>query len=59
MSDLVKNKKRAIRRKRNLIARDLRQNRLYHEKAIGLKKVKRRRKINPRNLEEEMENDYE
>jgi len=43
MDDLpTKSKKRAMRRKRNLIAKELRTNKLYSPKTIELKRVRKK-----------------
>jgi hypothetical protein len=42
MEELQKNRKRAVRRKRNLIAKDLRMNKLYAPKVVELKRVRKR-----------------
>lgn len=47
--ELVKDKRRATRRKRNFIARDLRENKLYKPKRIELKR--KRERINIREIE--------
>ena len=38
MMDLQKNKRRATRRKRNMIAKTMRETKIFHEKAIQKKK---------------------
>ena len=50
MTELQKNKKRAIRRKRNLIAREMKMNKAQHEKRIEPKR--RREKISVKEAEE-------
>jgi len=64
MEELVKNKKRAMRRKRNLIARDMKLNKIYHEKIIPIKgmgkhptKRKRPQKLRPNDIDIYLEDD--
>jgi hypothetical protein len=51
MTDLEKNKRRAMRRKRNHIAKEMRLQKQFHEKTVRLEKEKRpRAKLRPRDL---------
>ncbi len=50
MEELTKNRKRAVRRKRNLIAKELRTNKLYAPKVVEPKR--KRYKINVRDIDE-------
>ena len=46
-----KSKKRAARRKRNLVARELRTNKAYVPKVVGLVKHKRPKKVSVKDVE--------
>lgn len=50
MDDLpTKSKRRAVRRKRNLIAKEVRQNKIYRPKVVDVKRV--RNKLRVRDIE--------
>lgn len=53
MDDLVKNKKRAIRRKRNALAKEVKMNKLYVPKRIEPKR--KRKKVTVKEIEEFMD----
>lgn len=55
MDELQKNKKRAQRRKRNLLAKELRENKLYRPKVVELKR--KRKKVSVRQIEQLIEED--
>ena len=55
MDELSKDRRRAVRRKRNLIAKDLRMNKLYSPKTIEPKRV--RHKISVREIDDYLEED--
>ena len=67
MDDLpIKSKKRAMRRKRNLIARDMKLNKIYHEKIVPIKgmgkhptKRKRPQKLRPNDIDIYLEDEIE
>jgi hypothetical protein len=55
MDELSKNKKRALRRKRDVIAKHMKENKIYHEKVVEKKRTRRRLRVQEidRYLEEE------
>ena len=57
MDDIVKNKKRALRRRRNMIAKDLKENKLYRPKVVELKR--KRAKVTVRQVEQLLEGDLD
>jgi len=60
MSEIEKNKRRAMRRKRNLVAKEMRLSKQYHEKTVRLEKEKRpRAKLRPRDIDLIVEEDYD
>lgn len=45
MDDLTKNKRRGTRRKRNLIAKELRENKLFKPKVVEKKRTRKRIRV--------------
>ena len=54
MDELIKNKRRAQRRKRNIIAKTMRESKQYHGRSIPTKK-KHRERISVRDIEQELD----